>query len=554
MGNAASWWGEPGRAGWQPEVWQGTAFPGTLAGLVRGGWVLEEPGRAPGALPWPGICQARSPLAWYDSLEARVDGGGAPAGFEGALAGLRAGSVSGKRRIRSTFSLASGSGGLEEDALTLSRGDSLGGVGADVMSGAHGAEGGLQQAGLHQWGAQAHLTRGAHAFGGSISQRGAAAGLAGGEEQAASGQSGAAQWRWRRGGNAWKAGFARGLDRHESVGGTLPFSVREAQETRLSVGFDRTWEERGLGAGVEWTDAQVRRFAGGPFALGSRSVWGVVRAAGPVRGGRLEVAVGAGRNGGVDRFEVAPSAVFEVRARGLAAAFALERVLTPVWADLAPGTAPFLQHAWVATARAANARAAARSVRGSLRAGRVYARALADRLPLEELWLRRGLRPEYGTYDFALAEGGIGWEGRIGGAGVEGFGLAHRSTALPGDLPRTPRADPDAGFRAWLGSRAKFFGGDLGVSLRGELEGVGAREAIGAAGAGAQGGVLRRLPAFLTTGVAVEFTLGDATLVVRGRNLEDRPREQSWTDSATGLPAVAGRRDVRLSFLWRLFD
>ena len=65
---------------------------------------------------------------------------------------------------------------------------------------------------------------------------------------------------------------------------------------------------------------------------------------------------------------------------------------------------------------------------------------------------------------------------------------------------------------------------------------------------------LRRLPAFVTFGLVCELTLGDVTIVVRGRNLEDRPREQSWTDSSTGSPAVAGRRELSLSFVWRLFN
>jgi hypothetical protein len=185
----------------------GTAFPATLAGLVRGGWVLEEPGRAPAALPWPGVCQARTPLAWYDSLEVHTDGGGAAEGFDDARAGLRAPGVGGERRARSTFSLGNGSGGLDETALTVARGDSLRGLGVDVMSAAHGAAAGIEQAGRHQWGARAHAARGSHVFAGSIAQRGAAAQLVGGEEQAASGQSGAGEWRWQRGESGWRAGW-----------------------------------------------------------------------------------------------------------------------------------------------------------------------------------------------------------------------------------------------------------------------------------------------------------------------------------------------------------
>jgi len=522
------------------------AFPPSLAGLVAGGWRLEEPGRAPSSVPWPGVCQARAPLAWYDSLEVRGTGGGALAGFGGALAGLRASTPAAQRQAHSTFSLANGSGGLDENALTLTRGDSLRSFGLDVASGKHGAMAGLERAGRHQWGAHASLTRGHHELAASFAQRGAAAQLADLEEQAASGQSGAASWRWQRGGTGWTGEFSRGLDRHESFGGGLVPSQREAQETRLATGFERARDGRVLGARVEWADESVRRFGGGAFSRESRSLWGALDAELPVAGGRLDLAMGAGHHGGVGRFDVAPSATYQVRVRGLDATLALERLLAPVWADLAPGTDPFLQRAWIGTMRVATARPGVLHARASLRAGRVYARALAERLPLEELWLRRGLSAESGTYDLALAEGGCEWAGRRGGVGLEGFGLAHRSSTLSSGLAHARQADPDAGFRAWLGSRATLFGGDLGLVVRGEAAGVGARER--------QVEPLRRLPAFVTFGLVCELTLGDVTIVVRGRNLEDRPREQSWTDSSTGSPAVAGRRELSLSFVWRLFN
>jgi hypothetical protein len=547
LSDAVSWWGEPGRAGWLPGAWLGMAPPSSLAGLVVGGWQLEEPGRAPSSMPWPGVCQARAPLAWYDSLEVRGTGGGALAGFGGALAGLRAHTPAGERRARSTFSLVNGSAGLDENALTLARGDSLRGFGVDVASGKCGAVEGLQLAGRHQWGARANLTRGHHQVEASVAQRGAAAQLVGLEEQSASGQGGAAAWRWQRGGTGWTAAFSRGLDRHESSGGLLAYSSREAQETRLAAGFGHARDGRELGARAEWTEASVRRFGSGAFARECRVLWGALRAELPALGGRLELALGAGRHGGVERFEVAPSAEFKVRAPGLDATLGLERVLTPVWADLAPGTEPFLQHAWIGTMRLATAPPGAWRARASLRAGRVHSRALLERLPLEELWLRRGLRSEVGTYDLALAEGGLEWEGRRAGAGLEGFGLAHRSRAAPGGAERAPGSDPDAGFRAWAGGRATLFGGDLGVGLRGEAVGVGAREA--------RVEPLRRLPAFVTFALVGEVTLmNDAVIVLRVRNLEDRAREQLWTDSATGLPAVTERRHLTLSFVWRLFN
>ncbi len=475
------------------------------------------------------------------------DGRGAFAGFGGAIAGLRGHTPVAERRARATFSLVNGSGGLDGNALTLVRGDSLRGFGVDVANGKCGATGGLQLAGRHQWGAHANLTRGRHEFQASVAQRGAATQLVGLEEQSASGQSGAAAWRWQRGGTGWTAAFSRGLDRHESFGGLLAYSQREAQETRLTAGFGQARDGRELNARAEWTEGSVKRFGSGAFSRECRGLWGAVRVKLPASGGRLDLALGMGRHGGVDRFEVAPSAEFQVRSRGLDAALGLERVLTPVWADLAPGTEPFLQHAWIGTMRLATARPGGWRARASLRAGRVYSRALLERLPLEDLWLRRGLRPECGTYDLALAEGGLEWEGRCAGAGVEGFGLAHRSRAAPGGAARVPGVDPDVGCRAWVGGRTTLFGGDLGVGLRGEAAGVGVREA--------QVEPLRRLPAFVTFALVGQVTLlHDAVIVLRARNLEDRPRAQLWTDSATGLPAVTEGRNLTLSFVWRLFN
>jgi hypothetical protein len=545
--DAVSWWGEPGRVGWLPGAWFGLAPPASLAGMVLGGWKLDEPGRAPSSTPWPGVCQARAPLVWYDSLAVRGMGGSALPGFGGALGGLRGLTPVGEQRARATFSFVNGSAGFDENAITLARGDSLRGFGADVASGKRGAMGGLQSAGRHQWGLRTNLARGNHRLEASIAQRGAAAQLAGLEEQSASGQSGATAWRWQRGRSNWMAAFSRGLDRHESSGGLLAYSVREAQETRLAAGFGQTDDGREMSARVEWTEASVRRSGSGAFSRDCRELWSVVRAKSPLAGGRLDVALGAGRHGGVDRFDVAPSAEFQVRARGIDAALGLERMLTPVWADLAPGTEPFLQHAWIGSLRLANAEPGRWRARASLRAGRVYSRALLERLPLEELWLRRGLSAEFGTYDLALAEGGLEWEGRRAGAGLEGFGLAHRSTATPAGVARAPRSDPDVGFRAWLGGSVTLFGGDLGLGVRGEVAGVGAREA--------QIEPLRRVPGFVTLGLVGQATLlHDAVIVVRVRNLEDCARTQLWTDSATGSPALVERRNLTLSFVWRLFN
>ena len=372
-------------------------------------------------------------------------------------------------------------------------------------------------------------------------------GLESGEEQAARGQSGTAGWGRERGGTRWSADFARGLDLHESFGGGLIASDRAAQETRLGAGFGLSRGGRELATRLAWSEADVRRQGYGAFARRARSLWAEASGGAPVAGGWLSLSLGAGRHGGVDRFEVAPGAEFARRLGRLAGAARVERLLTPVWADLAPGTEPFLQHAWVGGLRVATTGTGAWRARAGLRGGRVYSRALADRQPLEELWLRGGLRREWGAYDFALAEGGIEAAGRRFDGGLEGYGLAHRSTRAPGG-PAAVDQDPGAGFRAWLGGRTQLFGGDLRLGLRGEAAGVGTREA--ATGTD----VPRRLPAYVTFSLVGEASIGDAVVVCRAGNLEDRAREGMWTDTATGLPVIVGRRDLQMRLVWRLFN
>jgi hypothetical protein len=493
-------------------------------------------------MPWPGVVQARAPVAWYDSLGCgHADAGD---GWNGAAVSADGRPVVGDPRARSVFTMGSGSSGLDETAVTLERGDSLSGFGVEAMGGTRGAQGGVERLGRHVWDGRARLARGAYHFGGTIGQRGAAARLSGGEEQAVRGQSGSVECGWTRAGRYWSADFARSLDRHESFG-SLAFSERAAQETRLGATAGLERGPRRVETRVVWSQAEVHRAGYDAFSRSAGSIWAVTRAAAPAAGGKLELAIGAGRHGALDRFDVAPSASFRRRLGRFGATVRVERVLTPVWTDLASGYEPFLQHAWTGGAQFEAGGGGPWRARVGASGGRVYARALADRLPLEEMWLRSGLRPEPGTYDFALAEGGIERSGRRFDAGLEGFGLAHRSTPAPAGLAAL-RSDPDAGLRAWLGGRARFFHGDLGVGLRGEAAGVGDR----------QGGTSEPwdLPAYVTFSVLGEISIGDVVAVWRVSNLEDRPRAASWRDRSTGLPAVEGRRELQMRVVWRLFD
>jgi hypothetical protein len=546
--DAESWWAEPGRAGWLPGDALGTAFPPAYAGLVIGGWRLDDLDRAPAALPWPGVRQARGALTGYDSLAAG-EGDGAWDGFGGALAELRARPAPLTRRALSTFCLTNGSSGLDQNALTVARGDTTGGLGVNMMSGTRGAVAGFERSARHVWEGRVGRTWGARRLDASFAQRGGAATLAGGEQLDARGQSGSLGWSWRRGDLRSRLAATRGLDRHRGFGGSLSFSERVAQETRTSLTVGRARGARDLEARLEWSDAEVRRTGAAAASRTARALWGAGRVTTTAGPGRLVVGLGAGRHAGVDRIEIAPSARYETRLGAARAALALERVLTPVWADLAPGRAAFLQRASVASVRLAlGDSGAAWRLRGTARAGRVQDRALAARLPLEELWLRRGIDCDPATYDFVLGEAGVEWRrGRLG-AGLEGFGLGQRESGAPAGATLPLLSDPRGGFRAWLSAGRTLFGGDLDVTVRGEAEGVGRRQAAGA------GGAVRELPPFASLGGAVELGIGDVVMVLRLRDLLDRVRSESWVDSATGLPVVSGQREIRFDLVWRLFN
>ncbi len=217
----------------------------------------------------------------------------------------------------------------------------------------------------------------------------------------------------------------------------------------------------------------------------------------------------------------------------------LGRLLQPVWSDLAPGVEPFLQSTWAAGAELGAGGAHARA-QAAILAGRTADRALVSRMPLAELWLRAGIERDPLRYRFALASGS--GEVHVGplDAGGEGFVLGRDRDG------GEPQVDPSWGARASAGCRFTAFQRDLGVSLRGEAEWVGARETETA--------VPGRLAPITSYGAAAMLTLSDAIFTLRARNLEDRPQPQTWIDPVTGRPALGPGLEVRGTFTWRLFN
>src|SRR5207249_1919138 len=124
--------------------------------------------------------------------------------------------------------------------------------------------------------------------------------------------------------------------------------------------------------------------------------------------------------------------------------------------------------------------------------------------------------------------------------GAEGFALGRDRD------PGVAQLDPSWGARVAAGGRFALFQGDLGVTLRGELEWTGERQTEEA--------VPRPLAAFTSVGAAAVLGLADATFTLRARNLLDRPESFTWIDPRTGEPARGPGLEVRGALTWRMFD
>ncbi len=536
MFDLPAWWAQPGRPGASVPLDLALAPPWTLAGHALGAWSVSEPLRAPFEMPFPGVRASATPIAWYDSVRVATLGNAAWSGYRGALV-----TVTGEtrdpfaRHASAVVDLRSGDYGLDENALTIQRGDSLRWMRGETMSGTRGTVLGTDLSGHHAWGGAAALRRGRHQVEATFAQRGSAAHLSGGEEEAVRGESGSLGYRQRR--DAWEAGItlSRGIARHESFGDEfngLEYSIRLAQETAAAADFAAPLLGGRFGARAEWTRSEAKRFGADAFERSAQSVWSAVRLERAAGAGRLTLDLGAGRHSQIDRLDVAPGVGYSIRRARYGARVAFERVVVPVWSDLAAGEDPFLQSTWAGVIEA-DAHPGGFDAKASLLAGRTRDRAIVARLPLEELWMRAGAVADREPTTFALAMLSGRWAWRNASAGGEGF-LLQRT--LHED---EPRLDPRIGATAWVGARFAFFQGDLGIGVRGEFDGVGSRESDSA--------VPLYLPGYVSAGASIHITLADAIITVRARNLEDKPRPDVWIDSATGEEALGPGRELRFS-------
>lgn len=541
-----AWWSRPGEPAWTPEADFGSAYPWTLAAHVRGGWTLLEPGRATGLQPHPGVFGARSSIAWFDSVHVAHGPGAAWRGWDATLLelsgddgpeGLPGGT---QPRTRGDFTFLNGTSGFEEYALGVQRGDSLGWLRAEASSWECGGVGPLAIGGRHVWGGTAGVSRGMHTLGATIAQRGHAERIDSGEEQSVSGGSGHAWWEVQRAGNGYSLRAERGQDVHESFGGTLDFGRRESEHEGFELAWRRLGDAPPAAAHFEWSREKVTRIDTTRTQLEAERFWGGVRGQRPLGDGRLELGVGAGRHEGVDRFEIAPTVAYAFTTPVFDGRLTVERVLAPVWTDLAPGQAAFLQSTWAAGLEIGGKSSRLGAARLAWRMGRTQDRAVVSRAPIEEMWLRSGFRADPRRHDFGLLTAATEWRSARFAAGGDGFVLARRNS------PIQPKVDPGIGGRAFAQAGGRFFAGDLGFTLRLEAAAVGERES--------EASPSRLLPAYTTFGATMIFTLADVVVTIRGVNLEDRRQPLTWVDPTTGVEALGAQREMVFTLTWRLFN
>ncbi len=583
MGRAATlevrslpeWWAAPGGPGQVDDVHMGSGLPYSWMGLVIGGVSLRD-GLLPAFAPWPGLEEVAAPRAWYDSTVVVVGEDAGWRGFSASLVELRAiAEPERTRRPQASFTMVRGSSALERTALFLRRGGEDSWLRGGAITGSRGGSGRLDRSGQHVWFADLGLRRGEQTFSGTFSQRGAAsttrhdaafvdpfsgvrppyAGL----EDAARGESGVLAWGWERGERRLRATLARSHDRRESFESELfdLFAEREAQQNTIELEGSLGTTERRRGLRVELTQGQVERSADfltqrGASDRRQRTVWLAASARRPLAGGRIELQLGAGhtdapaRSG--ERLQLAPSLVWRREVAGRRWRLHTGRIVTPVWADLAPGVEPFVQDTWAAGGDLAVGAVERQWFELGALATETGNRALLQRWPIRDISLRYGWTPDGVRVQDALLTLAAGIR-----RGAWGLDAATFTRVRPVGT-QVARVDAAAGGRAGVETRFVAFTGDLGVGLRVEAAWVGERETEPLEGYFVQP---RPLPGYATYGASASITLGDALIVLRAANLENVAHPQVWTDPTSpfpGVPALGSGRQFRVELSWPFFN
>lgn len=557
--------GEPGFVS-QYDLQRG--MPWTFAGLVAGAWEVRDPfvARAGAA---PGLSEAAAPLAWSDSSAITFGQGSGWRGFGATLAVAESFLTPVGRKPRAVFTLVNGGGSVDRYSLFITRGDAHSWIRGGTTAEKRGGLGALGLEGAHLWFLAAGARRGAHDFDAQFSQQGVgsqlastvtADGIAGGFGEGARGMAGSVGWAWRGDTDRLAARLARGIDGRDSHGAEGSFySRRDAARDELELTGERTLAHWTLGARVALERSRVTRWGAVTSDAytrrqwDERSQWVALRSHGALAGGSLDASLGAGhvdapqRSG--ERAQVAPSLAWTHALGAWRVRLHSQRIVDPLWSDLAIGTPAFVQDVWsegldMSLARGDSA-GSGRSAGAGVMALQTGGRALTIRYPLRDFVLRNGWRRAGSDLAMVLATAHARGRWRAFGADVSGWALSRPQT------PDEARVDPTIGARAGLETRFRAFVGDLGVKLRLEAAYVGSRDADPDAG-----GFAGRLPGYTTLMGTATLTLGDATIIVRGEQLEGIRHQEVWTDPVQGAaqPALGPGRLIRLEVVWPLFD
>ena len=539
MPDLGAWIGEPGRAGWTPMHALGLGPPLVHAGLALGGWGFEDPDRPPEGRPFPGMVGVLPPLSGYDSLVVEPGRALDSRGPARSLAIVRPITVrdpSGKPRA--VFHLVQGDFGIDETALTAERGGDAGRVQIEAFSATRAAVGPYFEEGRHRWSATLGRRFGSSDFSGSYRQAGLAQRLRSSEEQRARGGSGRFDWRYAH--DAWRASFGalRQWDAHQSFGGSLePPSRRDAQETSVGGHVERAFRGRWLGVRGDWNHGRVARVDTIATGVNRDDAWGTAWLSSTGTAQSWTAEVGAGRIGATGAFTAAPSVRWERTIASERVELWAGRLLQPVGSDVAGNGPGFLQSTWTAGA-GGERHTATTAIHLRAIAGATRDRAVIARLPLEEQWLRAGIRRDPNPWRFLELWGEARWSRGTWLLGAEGTGLVKKAD------PLQTRVDPDWTAHAYAEWGFRAFRDDLGVRLRAAADGIGERNTDEPAP--------RVLSGYVTSSVAASFTIGDATVTLRARNLENQRRPDVWIDPQTGAPVLGTPRELRVAVTWAL--
>jgi len=558
--DAPSWWSEPGRPGYVPDMAWGIGYPWTLMGHYRGAWTMDDPHlEETGPLP---DLRVPTPIGWADSLAVETGGDGAWSGFEASLATARLVPArlmkrdSTKVRAVADLNLTTGSSAYDGNALSAIKGDSANWVRAAATSWTRGGYGTLGTAGRHQFDIADRWSRGRHHLEAALTSMGWADGLEGSIQESSAGAGGVLGYGVDLNGASLNASFGRGYDHRESFGDFItnegdffhvPNSRRDAHQRRMT--FEAESPNRDWGARLEVRNEQVNRATEEPpDSLGNHvaetdddatSVWAAGRVSRQHGPARIEASLGAGRHGGVSGTQLAPSFSFRFAQGGWVSRTYVERVMAPVWTDLALQQTPFLQSTWLGGFDLGHQGTATRARIGWIM-GETQNRALVDPFPLQDLWLRFGYRRDPSAYDFGMATASGDWIGKRWAAHGELYQLFRDSQTA------SETFDPRRGGRFGLETRFRAFQGDLGVRLRGEMGLFGGRpNAVDPS---------IWVPGDATFAASALLTLLDANVTVRFENLENKRRSLPWQDPITQQEAVSEGFGFRLALNWRLYN